>query len=233
MAYRNTGFQSMGQRTGQGHRHEVIDVEEFFKKKEEFQTRQNRSATIHVPESALGRKCTALDWLRDRSAFPDNYNFPAHYGRPQPHPPSSNHDPTTEVDLIWLFSIFNTIFFMNTLPSNTGVFRQDSSTSNLRRRVDLPERRDLIFASSSASAFVDNFKAGFERRVDHQFLPPTIRVPSSHIDLSGTEQVVPWEDQVGSLLGSMIDLFIRYYSCRKNGCWNDKYTHGQMHRGEV
>ncbi|TGO37630.1 hypothetical protein BHYA_0092g00130 [Botrytis hyacinthi] len=236
MAHRNTGSYSM-RRMREGHRHQLIDVNEFLEKKKVVAkpTKQPEhpkppepqchdvlnltkllertiNASSRVLDSALGRKRTALDLLRDRSLFPDNYTFSAYYGRPQPHSPSSNHDHATEVDLVWFFAIFNTIFFMNALPTNT---------------------RCSIFASSSGSAFVDNVHAGFKRRVDHKFLPPTIGVPSSHIDFSGTEHVVPWEDQVGSLLGSMIDLFIQYYSCRQVGCWNDKYTHGKKHRGKA
>ncbi|THV52635.1 hypothetical protein BGAL_0073g00090 [Botrytis galanthina] len=242
MAYRNTGSHSMRQMR-EGHAHQLLDINEFLKKQVVGKPRKypkhpkppepqchdvlnltkllerTINASSRLIDSALGRKRTALDWLRDRSTLPDNYTFPPHYGRLQPHLPSRNH-PATEVDLIWLFPIFNTIFFMNALPTNTEVLRQDKSIFKL-------ERRRLSFR------FVDNVHAEFKRRVDHKFLPPTIGVPSSHIDYSGTEQVVPWEDQVGSLLGSMIDLFIQYYSCREEGCWNDKYTHGRMHRGEA
>ncbi|KAF7941762.1 uncharacterized protein EAE97_006599 [Botrytis byssoidea] len=256
MAHRNTGSYSMHQMR-EDHRHQLLDVNEFLKKKVVRNSREylkhpkppepqchdvldltkllerTINASSRIIDSALGRKRTALDLLRDRSPFPDNYTFSAHYGRPQPYSPLSNHDHATEVDLEWLFAIFNTIFFMNALPTNTEVIRQDSLTFNLERRVILPERENAIFAGSSPSAFVDNVHAGFERRDDHKFLPPTINVPSSHIDFSHTEHVVPWEDQVGSLLGSMIDLFIQYYSCRQDGCWNNKYTHGKKHRGEA
>ncbi|TGO10354.1 hypothetical protein BTUL_0137g00110 [Botrytis tulipae] len=232
MAHRNTGSHIGNSREYPKHPkppepqcHDVLNLTKLLER--------TINASSRIIDSALGRKRTALDLLRDRSHFPNNYTFSAHYGRPQPYSPLSNHDHATEVDVEWLFAIFNTIFFMNALPTNTEVLRQDSLIFNLERRVILLERRNSIFASSSGSAFVDNVHAGFKRRFDHKFLPPTIDVPSSHIDFSGTEHVVPWEDQVGSLLGSMIDLFIQYYSCRQDGCWNDKYTHGEKHRGEA
>ncbi|KAM0125626.1 hypothetical protein ACHAO1_010518 [Botrytis cinerea] len=243
MAYRNNGSQSM--RPGmapQNHRHEVIDVKDLIRKgggvphpgiNDVLTLTRFLERTINVSsgalDTALGRKRTALDRLRDRSAFPDSYTFPRHYGCLQPHPPAGSHYRATEVDLTWLFSIFNAIFFMSALPSNTMVFQGDSSISNLGHRVHLPERTLLV----AAYAFVANVSADFVKRDDRQFLPPTINVISSHLDHSGVEQLVPWEDQVGSLLGSMIDLFIQYYSCRKDRCWSDKFTHGKMHRGEA
>ncbi|TEY73152.1 hypothetical protein BOTCAL_0082g00030 [Botryotinia calthae] len=247
MAYLNTGSRSRRQGVAtHNHRHEIIDVKDLIRKGGEvphpgtndpFTLTRFLERTINVSsgalDTALGRKRTALDWLHDRSAFPDSYTFPHYYGCLQPHPPAGGHHRATEVDLTWLFSIFNAIFFMSALPSNTRVSRQNSSIFDLGNRIYLPERRDPISPTSVGSAFVANVSANFVKRVDLQFLPPMIKVSSSHLNHSGVEQPVPWEDQVGSLLGSTIDLFIQYYNCRKDRCRSDKFTHGKMHRGEA
>ncbi|KAF7891359.1 uncharacterized protein EAF02_001684 [Botrytis sinoallii] len=251
MAHRTLDSLSFGQpRAGQSHTHQVIDVKESLEKQEDPKTPEPQchnvldltkflERTINVSsgviDSALGRKRTALDLLRNRFPFPDNYTFPDSYffsgyhGPPQPHSLSSNHDHAAGLDLAWLFAIFNTIFFMNALPTNTRIDRQISVIFEYELRVTLSEQGDNFF---SRLAFVDNVHAGFKKRVDKKFLPPTIDVPSSVIDRLGAGHVdVTWEDQVGSLLGSMIDLFIQYYSCRQDECWNNKYTHGKKHRG--
>ncbi|KAK6599132.1 hypothetical protein H4I96_08336 [Botrytis cinerea] len=225
MAYRNNGSQSM--RPGmapQNHRHEVIDVKDLIRKgggvphpgiNDVLTLTRFLERTINVSsgalDTALGRKRTALDRLRDPSST-SGQSLSRHRSRPH-------------------MALLNLQrhFFMSALPSNTMVFQGDSSISNLGHRVHLPERTLLV----AAYAFVANVSADFVKRDDRQFLPPTINVISSHLDHSGVEQLVPWEDQVGSLLGSMIDLFIQYYSCRKDRCWSDKFTHGKMHRGEA
>lgn len=246
MAYRSTGSRSMRQGMApQDHGHEVIDVKDLIRKgggvphpgvNDVLTLTRFLERTINVSsgalDTALGRKRSALEWLRDRSAFPDSYTFPHNYGRLQPHLLASSHYRATEVDLTWLFSIFNAIFFMSALPCNTRVFQENSSTFNLGHRVYLPER-NLLVGASIRCAVVANVSANFVKRDDSQFLPPTINVPSSHLNHWDVEQLVPWEDQVGSLLGSMIDLFIQYYSCREDGCRSDKFTHGKMHRGEA
>ncbi|TGO46642.1 hypothetical protein BCON_0314g00140 [Botryotinia convoluta] len=181
MAYQNTGSQCMRQtRAGQSHRHQVIDVEELMNKgggvpepgcHDVLNLTKLLERTINVSsrviDSAFGRKRTALDWLRDRSPFPDNYTFPAHYGRLQPHLPSSSHDPATEVDLTWLFSIFNIIFFMSAPPHNTRIFQQNSSFFVLKYRVSVSERAGVIVAISINSTDA-NVNVGFKERVDHR-----------------------------------------------------------------
>ncbi|KAF7923980.1 hypothetical protein EAE99_006641 [Botrytis elliptica] len=248
MAHRTLDSLTFGQpRAVHSHTHQVIDVKEALKKREDPKTPEpqchhvfdlikflertiNVSSGVNLIDSALGRKRKALDLLRNRSPFPDNYTFSGYGGRPQPRPLLRNDGQATEVDLAWLFAIFNTIFFMNALPSNTRVVRKTNYISDHKLRVTLLENRDSIFAC----AFVENVYAGFRRRDDHEFQPPTIEVPSSLIEVfAAGHVVVTWEDQVGNLLGSMIDLFIQYYSCRHDECWNNNYTHGKHHRGQA
>ncbi|KAF7924920.1 uncharacterized protein EAE98_007008 [Botrytis deweyae] len=246
MAHRTLDSLSFGQpRAGQSHTHQVIDVKESLKKRENPKTPEPQchhvldltkflERTINVSsaviDSALDRKRKALDLLRNRSPFPDNYIFWGYGGRPEPRPLLRNHGQATEVDLAWLFAIFNTIFFMNALPSNTRVVRRNNFLFGHELRVTLLEKRIAILTC----AIVDNVHAGFERRDDHKFHPPMIDVPSRLVDPFGPGHVVvTWKDQVGSLLGSMIDLFIQYYSCRHDECWNNKYTHGKDHRGQA